>query len=100
MDEASNRRHLTGYLQAAEKRPIQALCEVNDVEPAIAPARSATAPARIGRSPCSETGGSIGNRLLWKNLFPRNGNIPSLLRVYTARHQRAGDHRHLSPCQE
>jgi hypothetical protein len=55
MDEASNRRRLTGYLKAAEQRPIQALCELNEIEPAIAPARSATAPTRVGRSPCSET---------------------------------------------
>jgi hypothetical protein len=54
----------------------------------------------LGALLVSETGGSIANRLLWKNLFPRNGNIPSLPRVYPARHQRAGDHRHLSPCKE
>ena len=44
MDEASNRRGLPGYLQAAEqglqpKRSIRALRTVNDVEPAIALSR-------------------------------------------------------------
>jgi cytochrome b561 len=46
MDETSNRPGLPGYLQATEQRPlparpIQALRAVNEVEPAIAPARPA-----------------------------------------------------------
>ena len=46
MNEASNRRGLLGYLQAAEQRlqpgrPIRALRTVNEVEPDIAPARPA-----------------------------------------------------------
>jgi hypothetical protein len=46
MDEASNRRGLTEYLEAAEQRPLperqsQALRAANEVEPGIAPARPA-----------------------------------------------------------
>jgi cytochrome b561 len=46
MDEASNRRGLPGYLEAAEQlplpeRPSQALRTANEVAPAIAPARPA-----------------------------------------------------------
>jgi hypothetical protein len=67
-------------------RAAQILCsgsEVNEVEPAIAPARSATAPARVGRSPSRVTGYPEGSYDLPPFLIAKH-LTPKVLDVFTA----------------